>query len=62
MSIFDCRFKGVALILLVDVGFAGDGFADGENLIFVWRLGAPARLRAIFVDSMGSEGDSLLEL
>ena len=45
----DCflDFEGVEPVAFVGVVFAGEDFAAGEKLIFVWRLGALARVRAI---------------
>jgi len=39
-------------------GFAGEDFAAGEKLIFVWRLGALVRLRAILDRGSHGEGES----
>jgi hypothetical protein len=60
MSILDCRFELEDLepTALVGVLFAGEDFAAGEKLIFVWRLGALARLRAISGENPRGEGES----
>jgi hypothetical protein len=42
---------------LVGVVFAGEDFAAGEKLIFVWRLGALDRLRAILGRISRGEGE-----
>lgn len=49
MSILDCLFllEGVEPIAFAGVVFAGEDFVFEEKLIFVWRFGALARLRAI---------------
>lgn len=59
MSILDCllAFDRVGPMAFVGVVFAGEDFAAGEKLIVVWRLGASARLRAIYGDNTCGEGE-----
>ena len=64
LSILDCLLflEDVNPSAFVDVVFAGETFTVGEKLIFVWRLGALVRLRAIVARMYTGECEPSREL